>query len=260
MSDETESPQRIAKHLASIGVCSRRAAEAMIESGRIKVNGVTIQSPVTFVTKTDSIEVDNQPVTNQVLAPRLWLYYKPEGLVTTHHDPQGRKTVFASLPKDLPRVISVGRLDLNSEGLLLLTTSGLLARYLELPSTGWIRSYRVRIFGRPTQEALEKLKNGLAIDGFQYEGIDITIDHEAARNTWLTIKLREGKNREIRRMMEFFGWSVNRLIRIGYGPFHLGQMEAGELKEVTGKVLREQLGPFAEKIKFYSTHKSKHKQ
>ena len=233
--------ERIAKVLARAGVASRRDAEAMILAGRVMVDGAVLTSPALNVTPDNQISVDGQPLA-KAESTRLWLYYKPLGLVTTHKDPEGRATVFASLPPTMPRVISVGRLDVNSEGLLLLTNDGALARRLELPSNGWVRRYRVRVFGTPTADAFAKLMAGVNIDGVQYGSIKADLDRQQGSNAWLNLSLREGKNREIRVVMEHLGFQVSRLIRTAYGPFQLGTMVEGELREVTGKVLAEQLG------------------
>ena len=232
---------RIAKVMAHAGVCSRRQAEALIEAGRVALNGIVVKTPATLVLPADIISLDGQPLP----APpplRLWRYHKPSGLVTTHSDPQGRPTVFARLPAALGRVISVGRLDLASEGLLLLTTSGALARRLELPATAWTRRYRVRAFGRIEADTLVPLARGLRLDGIDYGPIEAAIDRVQGGNVWLTLSLKEGRNREVRRVLAHLGLSVNRLIRIAYGPFQLGRLPRGELAEIPRKVLREQLG------------------
>lgn len=224
--------QRIAKVMAHAGLCSRREAERWIEDGRVKVNGICITSPALTVTPQDRVEVDGTPLASPD-RPRLWLYHKPRGLITTHHDPQGRPTVFEHLPPELPRVISIGRLDLNTEGLLLLTNDGTIARHLELPSTGWVRRYRVRVFGGLDMKKLEVLKQGITIDGIHYAPADITLEHKTGRNAWLQMAITEGKNREIRNILSHFELAVNRLIRVSYGPFELGNLLPGKVKEVT---------------------------
>ncbi|MGR3616781.1 MAG: pseudouridine synthase [Paracoccaceae bacterium] len=242
MTDKTPPPgDRIAKVLARAGVASRRDAERMIEAGRVTVNGKKIDSPALNVTDKDRISVDNQPLKEPEPA-RLWLYHKPPGLVTTTKDEQGRATIFDDLPETLPRVMSVGRLDLNSEGLLLLTNDGGVKRQLELPSTGWLRKYRVRINGRPKETDFEPLRKGLMIDGENFQPMTVNLDRQQGANAWLTIGLREGKNREIRRALEDIGYSVNRLIRVSYGPFQLGTLKAGEVEELRRRVVRDQLG------------------
>ena len=245
MSKEPESGSRpgdrIAKVLARVGVASRREAERMIESGRIAVNGEVITRAALNVTDRDRITVDGKPLGTPD-APRLWLYHKPTGRVTTNKDEQGRPTIYDDLPEDMPRVMSVGRLDLNSEGLLLLTNDGGIKRKLELPSTGWLRKYRVRVNGRPNDAMLEPLRDGLVIDRQRYLPMTVGIDRQQGANAWLTIGLREGKNREIRRAMEDIGLSVNRLIRVSYGPFQLGQIKPGAVEEVRRKIVRDQLG------------------
>ena len=234
-------PQRIAKAMARAGLCSRREAERWIGDGRVRVNGEVLTTPAVTVSADDRIEVDGKPVAPAMPA-RLWRYHKPAGLVTSNADPQGRPTVFDRLPKSLPRVISVGRLDLNTEGLLLLTNDGELARRLELPATGWTRRYRVRAHGRITPETLRKLAGGITLDGFSYAPIEAKIEHRSASNVWLAIALSEGKNREIRRVLESLGLTVNRLIRTSFGPFQLGTLARGDVDEVPQKVLGEQLG------------------
>jgi 23S rRNA pseudouridine2605 synthase len=241
----TEDPppkgERIAKRLARSGLCSRREAERWIAEGRVAVDGQVLASPAVSVDETSSITVDGRPLPEPERR-RLWRYHKPSGLLTSHRDPQGRPTVFNHLPAGLPRVISVGRLDLNSEGLLLLTNDGELARLLELPSTGWVRRYRVRVHGAPDAAALGGLARGITIDGIAYGQIKAVLDRQQGSNAWLTVSLNEGKNREIRNVMEHLGWSVSRLIRIAYGPFQLGLLAAGEVEEVPARVIREQLG------------------
>ena len=233
--------ERIAKYIARTGICSRREAETLIAQQRITVNGETVTSPAFNVSGDEKILFDGEKLP-QIDKTRLWLYYKPEGLVTSHKDPQGRPTVFANLPKELPRVVSVGRLDLNSEGLLLLTNSGELSRKLELPSNGWSRRYKVRVHGRVNEKSLADLQNGITVDGINYGPIKAEIETVKGSNAWLMITLSEGKNREIRRVMKHLGFDVARLIRLSYGPFQLGALKPGEVKEVPGKVLKEQLG------------------
>jgi 23S rRNA pseudouridine2605 synthase len=232
-----ESKERLAKRMARAGLCSRREAEAWIEAGRVKVNGKVIRTPALNVGKSDSVMVDNA-LLGEKEETRLWLYHKPAGLMTTHKDPQGRATVFDALPKALGRLISVGRLDLNSEGLLLLTNDGALARQLELPSTGWIRRYRVRAYGAIAPSMIEALKKGARIGDVQYGSVEVKLDSQKGNNSWLTVSLAEGKNREIRKLFEHYGCKVSRLIRLSYGPFQLGSLPKGEVKEVTGKVLK----------------------
>jgi 23S rRNA pseudouridine2605 synthase len=212
----------------------------MVAEGRVKLNNVAVTHPATFVTKDDLIVVDGKPV-DAPERTRLWRYHKPDGLMTTHRDPEGRPTVFEKLPPQLPRVVSIGRLDLNSEGLLLLTNDGALARRLELPATGWIRRYRVRVFGAVDPKALAALARGVSVDGVRYGPIEAGLDSRKGDNCWLTVALREGRNREIRRVMAHLGLHVSRLIRVSYGPFQLGQLARGAVEEVPGKVLREQL-------------------
>jgi 23S rRNA pseudouridine2605 synthase len=232
--------ERIAKFLAHAGVASRRDAERMIAEGRVRLNNAPVTHPATFVAAGDIVLVDGAPI-----APpgrtRLWRYHKPDGLVTTHRDPQGRPTVFERLPEDMPRVVSVGRLDLTSEGLLLLTNDGALARRLELPSNGWLRRYRVRVFGAPEPKQLAELARGVTVEGVRYGAIEAGLDARKGDNSWLTVALREGRNREIRRVMAHLGLRVSRLIRIAYGPFQLGKLPSGAVEEVPAKVLREQL-------------------
>lgn len=238
--------ERIAKWLGRTGVASRRDAERMIEEGRVRLNGQPVTHPATFVTEQDLVQVDGKAVSSPDRT-RLWRYHKPDGLVTTHKDPEGRPTVFASLPEGMPRVISVGRLDLNSEGLLLLTNDGELARRLELPSNGWIRRYRVRVFGVVDEARLAALAEGSVFEGVRYGPIDAGLDSRKGDNAWLTVSLREGKNREIRKVMAGLNLHVSRLIRTSYGPFQLGTLKRGELEEVPGKILREQMPKGPEK-------------
>ncbi len=237
-----QEPMRIAKAIAHAGLRSRRDAEAWIAAGRVSVNGKVLTTPAHVVSPGDKILVDGEPLP-ALQAPRLWRYHKPRGLVTSHKDPQGRRTVFEALPPNLPRVISVGRLDINTEGLLLLTTDGALARHLELPSTGWLRRYRVRVHGRVTEAALHDLRAGVTIDGVRYGPVEARIDREQGSNLWLTLSLREGKNREVKRLAEHLSLTVNRLIRISFGPFALGDLAEGQVEEVKRRVLADQLGP-----------------
>lgn len=239
-SDETKG-ERIAKRLARAGLCSRRDAERWIAEGRVSVDGRKLTSPALSVTESNLITVDGKPLP-ETERTRLWRYHKPAGLVTSHKDPQGRPTVFERLPEGMPRVISVGRLDLNSEGLLLLTNDGTLARRMELPSTGWIRRYRVRVHGTPDLAQLATLERGITVDGVAYGPIKALLDRQQGSNAWLTVSLKEGKNREIRKVMEHLGWTVSRLIRIAYGPFQLGLLEPSAVDEVPTRVLKEQLG------------------
>jgi len=241
MEQNTPKGDRIAKVLARAGVASRREAERMIELGQVSVNGKQITSPALNVTDSDRILVNGSPIA-AAEETRMWRYYKPIGLVTSNRDEKGRDTVFDNLPDDLPMVISVGRLDINSEGLLLLTNDGELSRRLELPSTGWVRKYRVRVNGTPEDAKLEPLRKGITIDGERFQSMMVNIDRVQGANAWLTIGIREGKNREIRRAMEFVGLKVNRLIRVSYGPFQLGDLNPGEAEEIKGKILRDQLG------------------
>jgi 23S rRNA pseudouridine2605 synthase len=233
--------ERIAKVIARSGRASRREAERLIETGRVTVNGKTIDRAALNVSPQDRITVDGKAL-DAPEAPRLWLYHKPTGLVTTNSDEQGRPTIYDDLPQDLPRVMSVGRLDLNSEGLLLLTNDGGIKRQLELPSTGWLRRYRVRVNGRPTDDTLAPLRQGIVSDGQRFQPMQVSIDRQQGANAWLTVGLREGKNREIRRAMGDIGLNVNRLIRISFGPFQLGDLKAGAVEEVRRKILRDQLG------------------
>lgn len=238
-----EDKERIAKKIAAAGLCSRRDAEKWILAGRVEVNGVKLKTPACVVGENDVVVVDGVAL-KQPSKTRLWCYHKPVGLLTTHKDPAGRPTVFENLPAGLPRVISVGRLDLNSEGLLLLTTSGELARSLELPTRGWKRQYRVRIHGAMTPEMIQKAAKGLTINGIRYSPthIEIEANQSGGKNQWILVTLTEGKNREIRKMMEYFGLQVSRLIRISYGPFQLGNLPTGQVKEIPQKVIKEQIG------------------
>ncbi len=226
---------RVAKVIAQSGLCSRREAEQFITEGRVAVNGKIIDTPAVFITD-HSIKVDGKLINNKQ-ETRLWLFYKPFGTITATKDPKNRKTVFKLLPKNFPRVISVGRLDFNTEGLLILTTNGALASFLEMPKNQWTRKYRARVFGKINQERLEALEKGITIDGIHYGSVKVTVDVEKESNSWLTISLQEGKNREIRNIMEHLGLQVNRLIRTSFGPFVLGNIQIGELREINKKQL-----------------------
>jgi 23S rRNA pseudouridine2605 synthase len=240
-SSEEEPGERIAKVIARAGLASRREAEAFIAAGRVKVNGAAITSPALNVTSEDSITVDGEPLPQRERT-RLFLYHKSRGLVTTRSDPQGRPTIFGGLPKNLPRLMSVGRLDMNTEGLLLLTNDGGLARVLELPATGWLRRYRVRAHGRIQQGRLDELRHGITIDGVRYGPIDAQLEREQGANVWLLFAMREGKNREVKNVLGHLGLAVNRLLRVSFGPFQLGDLPEGAVTEVRTRHLREQLG------------------
>src|ERR1700722_9254539 len=238
---EVRPGQRVAKVMARAGVCSRREAEAWIAEGRVSLNGEVLKSPAINVSETDDVRVDGKKVA-AAERTRLFLFHKPRALVTTARDPEGRNTVFAALPPDLPRLVAVGRLDINTEGLLLLTNDGGLARVLELPSTGWLRRYRVRAHGTIDQAGLDRLSGGVTIDGVDYLGVEAKLDRAQGSNAWLTLGLREGKNREIKKILEHLGLAVNRLIRVSFGPFELGDLPEGEVMEVRTRVIRDQLG------------------
>ena len=233
--------ERIAKRLSRIGVCSRREGERMIEAGRIAVDGVVVTSPAIRVGPDVRITVDGRLV-GKAEPARLWRYNKPSGLICTNRDPEGRETIFDRLPKDLPRVITIGRLDLTSEGLLLLTNDGALARHLEHPSTGWTRRYRARVFGKPDAALLGRLSKGVTVDGVRYGAIEARIERFQGANAWIGIALKEGKNREIRNVLNHLGLEVNRLIRVSFGPFQLGSLGHEKVSEVPAKVIREQIG------------------
>jgi 23S rRNA pseudouridine2605 synthase len=239
--DQHKPGERIAKVIARAGLASRREAEAWITAGRVAVNGAVITSPACNVTAQDKVTVDDAPLPARERT-RLFLYHKPRGLMTTHADPQDRPTIFQHLPEDLPRLISVGRLDFNTEGLLLLTNDGALARVLELPATGWLRRYRVRAHGKVTQAQLDQLGAGLTLSGIHYGAIDATIERVQGANLWLTFAIREGKNREVRNVLGHLGLDVTRLIRVSFGPFQLAELKAGDVEEVRTRILREQLG------------------
>ena len=237
-SNETE---RIAKKLSRAGVCSRREAERWIADGRIKVNNVILSTPATNVSEKDKILVDNIPLPKPSLT-KIWRFHKPKGCLVTENDPKGRKTIFQILPKSLPRVISVGRLDYDSEGLLLLTNDGAISRKLELPSTGWLRKYKVRVHGIVDKSALLKIKDGIKLDNFKTGPIEASLEIQKGTNAWILIGIREGRNREIRRIMDHLGYPVNRLIRLSYGPFQLGNLKSGEVLEINKNVIKNQLG------------------
>ena len=233
--------ERIAKIMARAGLCSRREAERWIEAGRVRVAGAVLDSPAFNVADPAAVLVDGKPLP-AAASTRLWRYHKPPGVVTTERDPEGRTTVFDRLPSGLPRVMTIGRLDMSSEGLLLLTNDGALKRHLELPSTGWTRRYRARVYGRVEPENLASLAGGITVDGMRYGAIRATLERQEGANAWVSIGLREGKNREIRRVMEKLGYTVNRLIRTAYGPFQLGALRRNGIEESPAKVVREQLG------------------
>ncbi len=240
--------ERIAKVIARAGICSRRDAERLIEEGKVSVNGKVLASPALNVTQSDAITVDGEPLP-RFEPTRLWRYHKPAGLVTTAKDPEGRTTVFERLPTDMPRVVSVGRLDINTEGLLLLTNDGELARLLELPATGWTRRYRVRAWGEIAQPDLDKLKDGIEVEGVRYGPIEARLDKVQGSNVWLTVALKEGKHREVKRVLGALGLSVNRLIRLSFGPFQIGDLAEGEVHQVPNRVLMDQLGAHGEAFK-----------
>ena len=237
MEDQANKGERIAKIIARAGLASRRESEKLILDGKVKVNGKTISSPALNLSSDDVVEVDCK-----LLSPpektRIWMYHKPVGLISTSKDEKNRPTIFDKLPSEMPRVLSIGRLDLNSEGLLLLTNDGELKRRLELPSTGWLRSYRVRVKGRLNENMLEPLRQGISVDGTQFKPMQVSFDRQTGANAWLSIGLREGKNREIRKALSFLGLSVNRLIRISFGDFELGKLKKGEIEEVRSSRLK----------------------
>lgn len=230
-SSSTSTGERIAKRIARAGLCSRRDAEKWIDAGRVSIDGVVITTPAIVVQPHQNIQVDGKPLPDAA-HPRLWGYFKPAGVITTNKDPQGRPTVFQQLPKTMPRVVSIGRLDLNSEGLILLTTDSQMARHAELPTTAWPRCYRVRVYGDINAQELDALKNGIEIEGVRYDRIDVDITRETGRNSWLFITIFEGKNREIRRVLQHLGLHVNRLIRVAYGPFPLDDRHPGDIWEI----------------------------
>jgi 23S rRNA pseudouridine2605 synthase len=246
--------ERIAKVIARAGLCSRRDAERLIGEGRVKLNGKVLTTAATNVTAKDIVLVDGRPLP-QKEETRLWRYHKPAGLVVSNHDPQGRPTVFEKLREQLPRVLSIGRLDINTEGLLLLTNDGELARFLELPATGWIRRYRVRAFGRIEEQALKKIENGAEIDGVRYGPVEAKIERVQGDNSWLTIAIREGKNREVKRICEHLGLQVNRLIRTAFGPFQLGELARGGIEEVPTRMMKANIGE-----KFFKKENDAHRR
>lgn len=235
--------ERIAKRMARAGLCSRREAEAWILSGRVQVNGALLKTPACVVTHEDKIIVDGKPL-KSAEPTKLYLYHKPAGLVVTRRDPEGRPTIFEYLPQKYHNLITIGRLDINTEGLLLLTNDGELARHLELPSTGWVRRYRVRVHGHPDDRELEDLQEGITVDGIQYGPIDAMREKIQGSNAWLILSLREGKNREVKNVLGALGLKVNRLIRVAFGPFQLGQLDENEVQAVPNDVLKDQLGSF----------------
>jgi 23S rRNA pseudouridine2605 synthase len=255
---EDGGPERIAKRMARAGLCSRRDAERWIASGRVSVDGKVLESPAVTVDAKSRIMVDGKPLP-EIEVPRLWRYHKPRGHITSNRDMRGRTTIFEDLPAGMPRVVTVGRLDVESEGLLLLTNDGELARLLELPSTAWVRRYRVRVHGRPQPEALERLKRGVVIDGVKYGPVEAVLDHQGPSNAWLTVGLREGKNREVRRLMERIELTVNRLIRVSFGPFQLGNLEPSQVEEVKQRSLKDQLGLKKSEAQTQGTAKAKPK-
>lgn len=239
MSKKTNKPIRIAKVIADSGHCSRRQAEELIFEGRVQVNGKIIETPATLITD-QSIKIDGKLI-NAKQPTKIWIFYKPPGFLTTNSDPKNRKTIFDILPTTLPRLITIGRLDYNSEGLLLLTTNGELARHIELPKTGWIRKYRVRVHGKINESRLLKVTKGITIDNIKYKFEAITIESSNSSNSWLNISLKEGKNKEIRNVMEYFGLQVNKLIRTSYGPFNIGNLKKGQIRELTSKQLKSSI-------------------
>lgn len=235
--------ERIAKVMARAGVCSRREAEKLIEQGRVSINGKDVKTPATFVSETDEVRFDGERI-KKAEKTRLWVYHKPTGLICSNKDDQGRRTIFSTFPPYIPRVLSVGRLDLNSEGLLLLTNDGSLSRQLELPKNAFKRTYRVRVFGNVKENVLEILKKGKTVDGVRYGSIDAKLEKQDGANAWLRVELQEGKNREIRKVLESIGLTVNRLVRVSYGPFHLGELKKNQIQEVSQAVIKEKLGKY----------------
>jgi 23S rRNA pseudouridine2605 synthase len=235
--------ERIAKVIARAGVCSRREAEKLIDQGRISVNGKDVMTPATLVTDTDVITFDGEKI-GKADKTRLWLYYKPTGLICSNKDDQGRQTIFSTFPPYIPRVLSVGRLDLNSEGLLLLTNDGKLSRELELPANAFKRTYKVRVFGKVHEHLLKSLKKGRTVEGVRYGPVDAVMEKQESANAWLKVTITEGKNREVRKVLEDIGLTVNRLIRLSYGDFHLGELKKGQIQEVSPAIIKEKLGKF----------------
>ena len=234
--------ERIAKYLSRAGMCSRREAEALIEEGRIRVDGEIITNPATHVSDANVIKIDNGKRVGKKQPPRLFLFHKPVGLITTTNDPQGRPTVFDVMPRTMPRVLSVGRLDLNTEGLLLMTNDGALKRYLEMPDTGWVRTYRVRVMGAVYEDRLQRVRRGITIDGIKYGQMTVELEKEqTSANTWLKLSLTEGKNREVRKVLDAIGLRVNRLVRVSYGPFKLGKIKRGEIIEIKSDIVKSYL-------------------
>jgi|TARA_Y100000814_G_scaffold191178_1_gene140144 23S rRNA pseudouridine2605 synthase len=251
---DTKNGERIAKRLSRAGVCSRREAERLIHEGRVRVDGIIIDTPATIVLPDTRILVDDKLIARPSNTT-VWIHHKRPGEIVTRNDPQGRRTIFQSLPKDIGYILTIGRLDFNSEGLILLTNDGDLARKLELPETGWTRRYRVRVLGRPNSNTLKSVKNGCTISGIRYGPIKITIETNPSRaNSWLSVALNEGKNREVRRVLEHFGLKVNRLIRVSYGPFQLGKLPQGESRKVPDKVIKEQIGAIKNVIDLSDKH------
>lgn len=245
-----EAPQRIAKVIARAGICSRRDAERMIEDGRVKLNGKVLKTPAQTVTVDDKIVIDGKPLPG-ISDPRVFRYHKPSGLVTTNKDERGRLTIFDKLPKELPRVVTVGRLDINTEGLLLLTNDGEIAQTLERPDTGWSRRYRVRAHGDLDEQKLKQIKRGVTIEGIKYAPAKVEFDDSQSQGTnqWLHITLHEGKNREVKRLLEYCGLQVSRLIRLSYGPFQLGNLPKGAVEEIKPRILKDQVPGFAARMK-----------